>query len=148
MYKQQYRAYASATQTVAKTRQIIMLYDAAIRNLQQARDILQDHSRIEERFRLLSRANEIVYGLQGCLDFDNGGEVAKVLYDFYSSVDARILSLHRLQNPAVCDQLIKDMKAMRDTWDEIDRAGASDENAPPAGAVPPAGGDGSMAISA
>ncbi len=117
----QYQAYALANQTTPKTRQIVMLYDGAIRYLRQAREAIEGN-RIEERFNLLVKVSEVVMGLQSCLDFEQGGEVAKALYDFYSSMDARVLSIHRTQSVAMCDQLVAELKQMRDVWTNIDQA--------------------------
>lgn len=113
------KAYASATQTVPPTRQVVLLYDAAIRCLQQAKEAIKKQD-VVGRYKLLTRAGEIIFGLQGALDFEKGEDVAKTLYNFYSSVDARILSLQRSSNFEVCDQVIADLKMMRDSWAEID----------------------------
>lgn len=134
--KHKYQAYAMATQTVAKTRQIVMLYDGAIRCVQQAKEAIRER-RIEDRYHLLVRTSDIISGLQGCLDFENGGEVAKALYQFYASLDNRVFSLHRNHDPDICDGIIADLKQMRDVWHEIDRntnqAATAKEN-PPASA--------------
>lgn len=118
--KQQYKAYAAATQTVARTRQIVMLYDGVIRYLKQAGEAMEA-KRIEERYHLLVKASEIISGLQGCLDFENGGDVARLLYNFYSSVDLRIFALHRSNSRSECEHLIREMKQMRDVWHDIDQ---------------------------
>ncbi len=115
----QYQAYALANQTAPKTRQIVMLYDGAIRYLRQARDAMEI-GRIEERYNLLLKTSEVVMGLQGCLDFDEGGEVAKILFDFYSSIDTRLLALHGTPSLSHCDQIITELKQMRDVWAAID----------------------------
>lgn len=136
--KRQYQAYAAAMQTMAGTRQIVLLYDGIIRCLQQARDGMRD-ANIESRFNNLTRASEIVFGLQSCLDFERGGQVASVLYNFYASIDARIFALHRTPEPADCDRLIDEIRQMRDVWDEIDQsAGGAGAVAMPA-AQPQAG---------
>lgn len=118
--KLKYQAYAAATQTVAKTQQIVMLYDGAIRCVRQAKEAIRDR-RIEDRYHLLIRASDIVTGLQGCLDFENGGDIAKVLYQFYASVDSRLFSIHRTASEDTCDGIIADLKQMRDVWQEIDK---------------------------
>ena len=118
--KQKYQAYATATQTVARTKQIVMLYDGVIRFLQHAKEAIRD-KRIEDRYKLLIKASEIVIGLQGCLDFENGGNIAKVLYTFYSSVDGRIFAIHRTNSIEACDEIIAEFKQMRDVWNEIDQ---------------------------
>jgi flagellar protein FliS len=123
MQKSKYHAYANATQTVAKTQQIVMLYDGAIRFLRQAREAIKDH-RIEDRYHLLSKASQVVNGLQSCLDFEKGGDVARVLYSFYASVDGRIFSIHRTNSIETCDEVIADVKQMRDVWHDIDNSSA------------------------
>lgn len=120
MQKQKYQAYAAATQTVAKTQQIIMLYDGVIRFMQQAREAVRN-KRIEGRYNALTRASEIIMGLQSCLDFENGGDIARVLYHFYSGVDGRIFSVHRTGSAETCDEVIEELKRMRDVWQDIDR---------------------------
>ncbi len=119
MSKNAMRAYANATQTVSPTRQVVLLYEAAIRSIRQAKDAIEKNDPIA-RFKLLTRAGEIIFGLQGALDFEKGGEVARTLYSFYSSIDARILSVHRSASIETCDQVIADLKLMCDSWAEID----------------------------
>jgi flagellar protein FliS len=133
--KNSYKAYAAATQTVAKTKQIVLLYDAAIRYAQQAEDAIANQN-IEARYNALEKACAIVFGLQGSLDFEQGGEIARTLYDFYSSIDARLISVHRSNDAAVCKQVIKELKMMREAWAEID---SQDElnSAPPAAQAAP-----------
>lgn len=119
-----YQAYAAATQTVAKTRQIVMLYDGAIRFLQQAKEAMNE-KRIEDRYHLLVRASNIVVGLQSCLDFERGGDIAKVLYQFYASIEMRIYALHYNNSVEACNEVIDSLKQMRDVWHEIDQSTAS-----------------------
>lgn len=131
--KQKYQAYAAATQTVAKTRQIVMLYEGTIRFVQQAKEAIRE-KRIEDRYHLLIKASAVIEGLQSCLDFEQGGDIAKVLYHFYASVDSRIFSIHRTNDMHVCDEIIADLKQMRDVWHEIDRTSN------PVAAMPATGG--------
>jgi flagellar protein FliS len=118
--KQKYQAYATATQTVSPVRQIVLLYDGAVRCVQQAKEAIEQ-KRIEDRYHLLIKASELIGGLQGCLDFDNGGEIARILYSYYSSIDARLFAIHRTNSIEECDGIIQDLKAMRDSWNEIDQ---------------------------
>ena len=117
----QYQAYSAATRTVAKTRQIVMLYDGAIRFMKQAQLAIAE-KRIEDRFRLLVRSSEIITGLQSSIDFDNGGDVAEILNKFYTSLSVRILSINF--NPKngeeICEEILGELKQMRDVWHTID----------------------------
>jgi flagellar protein FliS len=147
---QTYQAYNAATQTVAKTRQIVMLYDGVIRFMQQAKEAIRD-KRIEDRYHILTRASDVVIGLQSCLDFDQGGEVARILYNFYSTMNARIFSIHRSASLETCDQVIAEMKQMRDSWDAIDQgstSGATPSPATPAPATKPDSPDQTIILSA
>jgi flagellar secretion chaperone FliS len=122
--KQKYQAYAVATQTVAPVRQIILLYDGIIRLVQQAKEAIAE-KRIEDRYNLLIKASELVGGLQGCLDFDNGGEIAKILYSYYSAIDARLFAVHRTNSIEDCEAIIADLKQMRSAWNDIDHDSSS-----------------------
>jgi flagellar secretion chaperone FliS len=139
-----YQAYSVASQTMPKTRQIVMLYEGAIRNMQQAKEAITE-KRIEDRYNLLIKASEIVIALQSCLDFEAGGDVAQVLYDYYSSIDARIMTIHRSNSLEMCDRVIAELKEMRDAWQEVDRthstttvetASGGDAEAPVNGTTP------------
>lgn len=128
MEKLKYQAYSQATQTVAPSRQIVLLYDGVIRSIQQAKEAISE-KRIEDRYNLLLKATDLVGGLQGCLDFDKGGEIAKVLYSYYAGIEARLFTIQRSNSVSDCDLVISDLKQMRDAWADID-AGAG-ENATP-----------------
>lgn len=137
--KQKYQAYAAATQTVARTKQIVMLYDGIIRFMQRAKEAIQEN-RIEDRYHQLCKASEVLMGLQSCLDFENGGHIAKVLYNFYSNIDSQIFAIHRNNSIEGCDDIIAEVKKMREVWHEIDegnptsggpRPEASAESTPP-----------------
>ena len=117
-----YKAYHKATHTVSKTRQVVMLYDGAIRFLQQAGDAI-DKKEIERRYHALTRASEIISGLQSCLDFDSAEKMARILFDFYTNIDLLILAIHRTADKKSCEEIIADLKQMRDVWDNIDRGG-------------------------
>jgi flagellar secretion chaperone FliS len=125
-----YKAYSRAAHTVNKTRQVVMLYDGAIRFLQHAGEAIEKKD-YETRYHKLVRVSDILMGLQSCLDFDVGGASAKVLFDFYSMMDRRVFALHRSNDGQACEVIIRELKEMRDVWDRIDRAQEASD-APPA----------------
>ncbi len=136
-----YKAYSRATHTVNKTRQIVMLYDGAIRFIQQACEAIEQKD-YETRYHKLMRAADIFVGLQACLDFDAGGASARSLFDFYAAIDRRMFALHRTNDLNEANALIADIKTMRDVWDKIDRGGEASPAAtmpqtPPAGPLDP-----------
>lgn len=129
-HKNKYMAYAAATQTVGKTQQIIMLYDGVIKLIQQSKDAIREQ-RIEDRYNLVLKASNIIHGLQGCLDFENGGEIAKILFSFYSTVDNKLFTIHRTNSIESCDSVIEDLKQMRDAWVAIDQQSLAKASAAP-----------------
>lgn len=133
VHKSQYQAYAAATQTIARTKQIVMLYDGAIRFMTQAKDAIND-KRYEDRYRMLLKASDVIMGLQSCLDFEDGGSIGRILYNFYSGIDSRIFAIHHSNSITALDEVIADLKQMRDVWNEIDENAAKSSNV----VIPPA----------
>lgn len=135
-----YKAYSRANHTVSKTRQVVMLYDGAIRFMQQAGEAIEQKN-YEARYNKLMRVSDILVGLQACLDFESGGNPAKILYDFYAAIDMRIFALHRTNDIKECEAIIAELKEMRDVWDKIDRGNEktaeTDAAKPATGAVDP-----------
>ena len=138
--KNKYQAYAAANHTVAKTQQILMIYDGLIRMVAQAKEAIREN-RIEDRYHILAKASNIVHGLQGCLDFENGKEIANILYSFYASIDSRIFSIHRSNSVEMCEEVITDLKLMRDAWQTVDETALQGEAPAIAPETPAASGE-------
>lgn len=125
-----HKAYQQASHTVAKTRQVVMLYDGMIRFMNQAKEAIEsgDIMRIEERYQKLTKVTDIIAGLQACLDFNAGQEMSSVLYSFYASIERRVFNLHHAPDATVCAQIIAELKEMREVWNTIDRPDATDSS--------------------
>lgn len=132
-----YKAYHRATQTVAKTRQVVMLFDGAIRFLQQGIEAIEAKD-YETRYKKLSRVSQILIGLQSALDFESGGLAAHTLYDFYGAMDRRIIAVQHTNDLAGCQAILAEVKAMRDVWSQIDAGDAAPVTAPPDAGAPSA----------
>ena len=115
-----YSAYSRASATVSKTRQVVMLYEGAIRFLQQALESSGGHLALV-RYEKLTRAGEIITALQAALDMEHGGALAQGIFDFYASIGGRILGLHRSGHPNEYAHIINELRSMRDMWDAMDR---------------------------
>lgn len=146
---QAYGKYAIANQTLPKTRQIVLLYDGAINFLMQASDAMAAGN-LEEKFTLLDKAEQIVSGLQSSLDFEQGGEVAKTLFEFYANLSAGIRDVMRSDNAGGIALLIQELKNMRAAWDKIDQGDTSGNQAAGGTAAPtiPSGQSGVMTMPA
>lgn len=126
MKYKQYSAYTAASHMVRKTKQVVMLYEGAIRYVQQAKAAIEKGD-IETRFNSLTKACDIITGLQLSLDFDKGGEISKLLYDYYAGLDMRLMSIHQNNSTEMCDLSIKHLKMMLQAWEEIDHKYNSDK---------------------
>ncbi len=97
-----------------------MLYDGAIRFLQQAMEAIRNED-AEQRYDKLARAGEIIVALRTALDLSGDSPEIKSLDAFYQSVDTRILALHHSHNLTECADIIARLREIRDVWDVIDR---------------------------
>lgn len=122
----------SAAQTGSPGERIVLLYEGAIRSLHAAGTAIAER-RIEDRHREVRRAFAIVTGLQACLDFERGGEVAHLLDRFYGYVLTRLPQIDLQDDPAICSELAARLQEMRASWAAIARTPAP----PPAATLPP-----------
>jgi flagellar protein FliS len=111
-------AYRGASQTEGPARQIVLLYDAAILRLTEARTAIAEN-RIEDRFRLVIKAFDIVQALHACLDFEQGREIAPLLRRYYGRAMNRMLEINRTNDPTICDEVVAYLRPMRDSWAQI-----------------------------
>ena len=117
----QYAAYTNAQFHASKCEQVIMLYDGAIRFIQKAIDAIGDNN-IQERYNHLTRAQHILIGLQSALDFDQGGDIAQLLYSYYHGLDMRLMGVHRNNDVATCQQAIEELTMMKEAWVDVDNS--------------------------
>jgi flagellar protein FliS len=123
---------AAAWREENKTLQVVMLYEGVLRYARQAREAIEKGD-IEARYNSLTRACEIINGLQLSLDFAQGGEVAQLLYDYYAGLDQRLSHLHFHQDISLCDLCIRHLTLMRDAWQDVHAHAAEKEATAQAG---------------
>ena len=122
-------AYGQAVETIPPAKQIVMLYDGVLRQIANARDAIGDR-RINDRFTAVQKATLILEGLQGCLDHDNGGEIAPQLDRLYSHYIYRLQAINMEDDPKICDELSGQIRELRDSWAEIAAGSGSGATAP------------------
>lgn len=116
---QNYQAYAAAAMTTSKLRQVIMLYDGMVRFMQQSAEAIKAED-YESRYNLVTKAIKISQALQGALDYQHGHDIANILYGYYASLELRMYQLQRTNDLALCDGIVKDLRAMREAWQNIE----------------------------
>lgn len=127
-------AYHGARETIAPGQQIVLLYDGAIRFLREA-DAAIAAGAIERRHSCVSKAFAIVNALHCCLDFEQGGEVARSLDRFYGYVLHRLTRIDLTNDATICAELVGLLGQMRASWAAI----AGPRPVTPPAAAPPAG---------
>lgn len=116
-------AYGQAVETIPPAKQIVMLYDGIIRHITKARSAIGDR-RINDRFMAVQKATLIIEALQGCLDHDQGGEIAPQLDRLYTYFIFRLQAINVEDDPAICDELIARIGELRQSWAVLAQNGA------------------------
>ena len=95
--------------------QVVALYDRILRDLRQAIQALQA-GQIEKRVGSLNHALTIIGELQGVLDFERGGDVAKQLNSFYNVTRAMVMQAGVSSSLATLEELVAMFTRMRAAW--------------------------------
>jgi flagellar protein FliS len=130
-------AYGQAAETLAPARQIVLLYDGAIRRIKEARQAIERRA-VNDRYAAIGKAAAIIDALQGCLDHERGGEIAENLDRLYTYFGMRLQRINLTDDVQICDELVERLGELRASWAQIADAGgapgATGPAAPPAGA--------------
>ena len=94
---------------------IQMLFDGLIESLSTAKGHIERGS-ITEKSKSLSRAGRIVVGLQGALDFEKGGDIARNLNDLYSYITRRLFHVNAHNDLAALQEIHTLMDEIRQAW--------------------------------
>ncbi len=104
-------------------RLVISLYEQVIEDLRRA-VIALEKGAIEIRTREINHALMVIAQLQGSLDMERGGEVAKNLARFYGQVRAGLAEAQRQQSASLLEQQISQLVVVHEAWLEVERATA------------------------
>lgn len=99
-------------------RLVQLLLDGAIDRIAQARGALAagDAAATGEA---LGKAVGIISGLQGCLDKQQGGEIADNLDRLYDYMTLRLMDVHAEKDPAPLDEVSGLLATIRSGWEAI-----------------------------
>jgi flagellar protein FliS len=111
-------AYGHASETLAPVRQLVLLYEGAIRRIKEAQSAILAR-RISERCQAVQKATAIIEGLQSCLDHERGGEIARNLDRIYTHLIFRLQRINLTNDPAICDELITRLDQLRGAWAQL-----------------------------
>jgi flagellar protein FliS len=103
-----------------------MLYDAAIRNLDEALFLLQtndtgkrDPGKIEKTGKAVVKTQEIIAELMVSLDFDQGGDIANNLFALYTWFNRELMEANITQDAKRISIVRSHIENLRNAWQEI-----------------------------
>jgi flagellar protein FliS len=94
---------------------IQMLLDGLLESINLAEGHIKQKA-IVEKSRHLTRASRIVIGLQGALDHEKGGDLARNLSELYAYVTRRLLHVNIHNDLAALTEVRELMVQIRDAW--------------------------------
>jgi flagellar protein FliS len=110
--------YQTHVQSRTPVEVVVMLYDGAIRYLQQASRALAEGDLVTKRD-ALSRGMTIVSELQGMLNLEQGGEIARRLDGLYTYVHGCCLEANTQRKPEKLDEAVRLLGTLRSAWAEL-----------------------------
>ena len=110
--------HASQAMVADKVELIQMLFDGLIDSLVTAKGHIQRGS-IEDKNKSLVRAGRIVLGLQGALDLDKGGDLARNLYELYSYVTRRLVHVNARNDLDALQEVHTLLNEIRQAWRDV-----------------------------
>jgi flagellar secretion chaperone FliS len=114
----------AAVRGASPVRLVICLYEQAIEDLRQA-VIALEKGDIEVRTRGINHALMVIAQLQGSLDMERGGDVARNLARFYSLVRTGLSEAQMKQSARILEQQISELAIVHEAWLEVERATAA-----------------------
>src|SRR5271155_5270760 len=135
------RAYReSAVRGASPVGLIVILYEEIIHSMRKAQRALQSGN-IEERTHALNHALAVVGHLQGILNFEKGGQVARDLSTFYDSARTKILEANVKNDSAAIEWIVTQCSVIKQAWALADlelsgKQGRMDAAEAPAEAIP------------
>jgi len=92
-----------------------MLLDGLIESLDAAEGHIKANA-IQAKSQHLTRAGRIVLGLQGALDFEKGGDLARNLSELYGYVTKRLLQVNLKNDLEGLHEVRGLMQQIREAW--------------------------------
>jgi flagellar secretion chaperone FliS len=102
-------------------RLVVMLYEQAIQDLRQAAQAVEQNN-VELRTNRINHALDVICLLQGTLNMERGGQVARNLARFYEALRAQLWEAQLHASQETLSQQITDLLSLREAWTEVDRA--------------------------
>ena len=115
--EQAYRQYAA--DGASPLGLIGMLYEAAVVSLHRALHAVEVNE-IQQKTVHLNHVLAVIGELQSTLDFERGGEVARILERFYAFARNRVVEASIQNSQDILRQLAAQFLSLRDAWQQVE----------------------------
>jgi len=103
---------------------VVMLYDAAICSLEEARGYMERKD-ISGRSRAINKCSAILSELQASLNLGEGGDIASSLNRLYDYMKITLLRAAAEQDPDLVVEVLGLLESLRTAWRQIDSGAAA-----------------------
>lgn len=111
--------------TASQGKLIVMLYDEAIRQIEQAKQLLESDGIAYDRVNgAIGKAQDIITELTVSLDLENGGEIAQNLFRLYRFFNNQLVEANFKKEKEPLENVRSFLIQLRDAWKEIADKGA------------------------
>lgn len=97
---------------------IIMCYDAAIKDLELAREH-HEAGRMDDAYGRIRHAQDLVTELLLSLDYERGGEISINLSRLYNFVLRQLISINSRRETTIYGHLINILAELKDAWEQV-----------------------------
>ena len=116
-YLDQYRR--NSVDSASPLQLVIMLYDGALRFIEQARVAIKQKN-LAAQNDSLQKAQRIIAELTSSLDMDRGGEIATNLFSLYNFCYSELVTANIMDDESKLDAVIVVLVGLRDGWVQLD----------------------------
>lgn len=124
-YLNQYKR--AQVQTATPEQILIMLYDGAIKFLNQAKLHINNKD-IEQSHVNIIKAQRIITEFMSSLDMELGGEMAKNLFNLYEYLHYRLVQANIKKDIAAIDEVLEHLRSLKGTWEEAIKIAAKEKD--------------------
>ncbi|HIJ77262.1 MAG TPA: flagellar export chaperone FliS [Deltaproteobacteria bacterium] len=110
--------HRTAIETAEPIQLIILCYDAAINDLKRAAE-LHERREMNEAYRKIRHAQDIITELLVDLDYERGGDIARSLNRLYNFILRQLIGINSREDTSIYDHLVRILSELRDGWEAI-----------------------------
>lgn len=111
-----YQSYQrTAIETASPEQLVLMLYDGALRFLNQAKVAIRE-DKLEETHKMITRSQNILNELLSSLNYEKGGDIARNLGSLYTYMHSRLIDANLRKDAALVQEVQDLLTPIRDAW--------------------------------